>query len=197
MTSDSAISAAGETAEPDVRSGARRSLLLLLFCVAVVVPIGLLIPLGPSLSKAFWFDEQWRAYYIAYQGNWWHALTADNAPFAAGWYLLERVVATLFGTTELTLRLATAAWLPLLSGLLFLLASRFVRLPVALVVALLGSLAPGLIPYVVQLKPFVIDSAATVAVVYFFLLAHSPPLLRRRHGAARRLLSYLAVAVAC
>ncbi len=197
MTPDPAITAAGAAAEPDVRSGARRALLLLLFCAAVAVPIGLLIPLGPSLSKAFWFDEQWRAYYIAYQGNWWQALTADNAPFAAGWYLLERAVATLFGTTELTLRLATAAWLPLLSGLLFLLASRFVRPPVALVVALLGSLVPGLIPYVVQLKPFVIDSAAAVAVVYFFLLAHSPPLLRRRHGAALRLLSYLAVATAC
>ena len=195
LPSDLAVTPGEDTAGLDVLSGRRRAQLVLGLGAAILVPIGLLIPLGPSLSKAFWFDEQWRAYYIAYHGSWWHALTGDNAPFAAGWYFLERGVATAFGSSELTLRLATAGWWPILGGLLFLLAARFMRPPLALLVALLGSFTPGLIPYVVQLKPFVIDATAAVAVVYFFVLAHSPRL--RGHGGALRLLAYLGVATAC
>lgn len=171
--------------------------LLLGLGAAIAAPVALLIPLGPSLSKAFWFDEQWRAYYFAYPGDWWKALTSDNAPFAAGWYFLERGVALAFGGSELALRLATAGWWPILSGLLFLLASRFMRRPLALAVAVIGSLTPGLLPYVVQLKPFVVDSAATVAVVYCFVLAHSPGLDQGARARDLRLLAYLGVAAAC
>jgi hypothetical protein len=185
--------------DPAVASGsssAHLAELLLGLGAAILAPIALLVPIGPSLSKPFWFDEQWRAYYFAYTGNWWRALTADNAPFAAGWYFLERGVAIAFGGSELALRLATAGWWPILSGLLFLLASRFMRPRLAVTVALLGSLTPGLLPYVVQLKPFVVDSAAAVAAVYFFVLAHSPNLEGRAHGHALRLLAYLGVAAA-
>lgn len=184
------------TARPDAAQGARGWQLALGLSAAVLVPLGLLIPLRPALAKAFWFDEQWRAYYIAYPGNWWQALTRDNAPFAAGWYFLERGVALTLGGSQLGLRLAAAGWWPLLAGLLFLLAFRFLSLPLALLVALLGSLTPGLVPYVVQLKPFVVDSACAVAALYLFLLARSPRLRGRPHGAALRLLAYLGVAAA-
>jgi hypothetical protein len=187
---------ANETTRRDAIIRAHTWKLELGLAVAVLVPLGLLIPLGPSLAKTFWFDEQWRAYYIAYHGNWWQALTRDNAPFAAGWYFLERVVALTLGASQLGLRLTTAGWWPVLSGLLFLLAARFVRPQLALVVALLGSVTPGLVPYVVQLKPFVVDSACAVAALYFFLLAQSPTVRERPHGTTLRLLAYLGVAAA-
>ncbi len=56
------------------------------------VPIALIISLWRNLTLPFWYNEQWRAYYISKPGNWWSALKTDGGPFPAGWYFLERGV---------------------------------------------------------------------------------------------------------
>ena len=99
----------------------------LLICAGV--PTGILISLWSNLTLPFWFNEQWRAYYISNQGNWWQALKSDGAPFPAGWYFLERLSGSLFGSTELALRIPTAIFLPITCVLLLLLARRWCLAP--------------------------------------------------------------------
>ena len=58
-------------------------------------------------------------------------LKLDGAPFPVGWYFVERLSGALFGTTELTLRLPTALFLPIGCVLLLLLARRWMPTPAA------------------------------------------------------------------
>ena len=45
--------------------------LLLAFLVCAGVPIATVASLWSNLTEPFWFNEQWRAYYISNSGNWW------------------------------------------------------------------------------------------------------------------------------
>ena len=100
------------------RDRTRRELLVaVLICAGL--PTVFLASLWGNLTEPFWFNEQWRAYYISNSGNWWAALKdagggtgGIGAPFPAGWYFLERVSGSLFGSTELALRLPTARSCP-------------------------------------------------------------------------------------
>jgi hypothetical protein len=117
------------------------------------------------LTEAFWFNEQWRAFDISEANNWWFSLRHVGAPFPAGWYFLERFLGQTFGSTELVLRAPTALLLPVTCLLLFLLARRWVPLPVALGLALAGTLTGDLISYSLQLSEYIIDAAAVIGVV--------------------------------
>jgi hypothetical protein len=124
-----------------------------------------LLSLWQNLTIPFWYDEQWRAYYISISGNWWSALKGDGGPFPAGWYFLERISASLFGSTELVLRIPTAAAVSLGCVLLMLLARRWMPLAAAVVVALIAGLTGTLLLYAVQLSEYEIDAAAVVGIV--------------------------------
>jgi hypothetical protein len=173
---------------------ARRSLAAsVLICVGI--PAAVLISLWSNLTEPFWYNEQWRAYYIANPGNWFEALKGDGAPFPAGWYFLERVTGYFFGTTELALRIPTVVFLPLGCVLLMLLARRWMPNWAAVVVALVGSFTGTLLSYATQLSEYQIDAAAVVAVV----LLHEIVWDFERSGwrSARIYLAYGGIALAC
>jgi hypothetical protein len=173
---------------------ARRSLAAsVLICAAV--PTAVLISLWSNLTEPFWYNEQWRAYYIANPGNWFEALKGDGAPFPAGWYFLERVTGYFFGTTELALRIPTAVFLPLGCVLLMLLARRWMPNWAAVVVALLGSFTGTLLSYATQLSEYQIDAAAVVAVVLLHEIVWDFD--RRGWRSARVYLAYGGIALAC
>jgi hypothetical protein len=62
----------------------RRRDLVAAIVVCAVVPSIVVVTLWDNLTEPFWFNEQWRAYYISNSGNWWAALKTDGAPFPAG-----------------------------------------------------------------------------------------------------------------
>jgi hypothetical protein len=165
----------------------------LLICAGV--PTGILISLWSNLTLPFWYNEQWRAYYISNQGNWWQALKTDGAPFPAGWYFLERLSGSIFGSTELALRIPTAIFLPITCVLLLLLARRWLPLGAAVVVALVGSLTGTLVSYAVQLSEYQIDAAAVVGVLLLHELIED---IERPTWRTWRLYAmYAGIAVAC
>jgi hypothetical protein len=92
----------------------------------------MLVGLWPSLTRRFWFNEVWRAYEISKGSGWWAALKTGG-PMPAGWYFLERASSYLFGSTELTLRLPTALFVPVMAVVLMLLARWWMPLWAAVV----------------------------------------------------------------
>ena len=59
------------------RSG-RGTVAALFVCAGV--PTAVVLSLWSNLTLPFWYNEQWRAYYISNQNNWWEALKSDGAP---------------------------------------------------------------------------------------------------------------------
>ncbi len=163
--------------------------------VTAGVPIALIISLWRNLTLPFWYNEQWRAYYIAKPGDWWSALKTDGGPFPAGWYFLERASASLFGSTELVMRIPVTVFLPITCVLLMLLARRWMSLVPAVVVALVGGLTGTLVSFAVQLSEYQIDAAAVVAVLLLYDVAASRD--RSRWGDAPMWLAYGGIALAC
>ena len=135
--------------------------------IAAAVPSLVLVGLWASLTRSFWFNEVWRAYEMSKTSGWWTALKNGGTPVPAGWFFLERASGDLFGSTELSLRLPTAMFLPLTAILLVLLARRWMSLWAAVVVALVGSLTGTLLGFAVQLSEYQIDAAAALAVILF------------------------------
>ena len=139
------------------------------------IPTVLILSLWKNLTLPFWFNEQWRAYYVSLSGNWWTALQGrsgvPSAPFPAGWFFWERISAWLFGSTELVMRLTTSVFVPLGCVLLMLLARRWMPLAAAVVVALVGGLTGTLLVYAVQLAPYEVDFAAVMAVLLLHEIA--------------------------
>ena len=179
------------------RAQRRRSRQALTAAVVITagVPTALLLSLWRNLTVTFWYNEQWRAYYISVPGNWWAALKGDGAPFPAGWYFLERAASTLFGSTELVLRIPTALFVPVGCVLLLLLARRWMPLGAAVVVALVAGLTGSLLYYAVQLSEYEIDAAAVVAVVLLHEIASEADASQWR--SPRVYLAYAGIALAC
>ena len=176
------------------RTRARRELVTACL-VTAAVPTALLISLWRNLTISFWYNEQWRAYYISKSRDWWPALKTDGGPFPAAWYFLERLSGWLFGSTELALRIPTAVFLPITCVLLLLLARRWMSLPAAVVVALVGGLTGTLVKFAVQLSEYQIDAAAVIAVLLFHEVAAAR---KRSHwGDVRMWLAYAGIALAC
>ena len=159
------------------------------------MPTAIALCLWRNLTEPFWFNEQWRAYYISNPGNWFEALKSDGAPFPAGWYFLERLSSSLFGSTELVLRLPTVLFLPVGCVLLMLLARRWMPTAAAVVVALVGALTGTLVSYSLQLSEYQVDAAAVVAVVLLHELAWDVD--RPTWRSLRVYLAYGGMALAC
>ena len=123
------------------------------------------------------------------------ALKSDGAPFPAGWYFLERVSGSLFGSTELVLRLPTALFLPIGCVLLMLLARRWMPISAAVVVALVGTLTGTLVGYATQVSEYQLDAAAVVAVVLFHEIVWGTD--RPTWRSTRVYLAYGGIALAC
>ena len=70
--------------------------------MTILVPSVVVLSMWRTLTEAFWFNEQWRAFDISEADNWWLSLR-NGAPFPAGWYFLERFLGQTFGSTELVL----------------------------------------------------------------------------------------------
>ena len=167
--------------------------------VTAGVPIALIFSLWGNLTMPFWFNEQWRAYYISLSGNWWVALqgrgSVPSAPFPAGWFFLERISTWLFGSTELVMRLTTAAFVPIGCVLLMLLARRYMPLVAAVVVALIGGLTGTLMIYAVQLAPYVVDFAAVIGILLLHEIAADQDAGNWR--SVKTYAAYAGIAVAC
>ena len=180
---------------PQVSTRRSRRGLAAAIVICAAAPVALVLSLWSNLTEPFWFNEQWRAYFISDSGNWWAALKTDNAPFPAGWYFLERASGAIFGSTELTLRLPTAVFLPVCGVLFLLLARRWMPLIPAVLVSLIGTFTGCLIGYAIQLSEYQIDAAAVVAILLLHEVAwegddpgwHSP----------RVLLAYAGITAAC
>ncbi len=173
---------------------ARRGLLVAVL-ICALAPSAIVLSLWRNLTEPFWFNEQWRAYYISNPASWWEALKSDGAPFPAGWYFLERISGSLFGSTELVLRLPTALFLPVGCVLLMLLARRWMPTPAAVVVALVGTLTGTLVSYAIQVSEYQLDAAAVVAVVLLHEIAWEAD--RPTWRSARVYLAYGGIALAC
>jgi len=159
------------------------------------VPIAVVASLWSNLTVPFWYNEQWRAFYISNPTNWWEALKGDGAPFPAGWYFLERVAGSLFGSTELVLRIPTAFFIPVGCVLLMLLARRWMPLSVAVVVALLATFTGTLFSFGLQLSEYQIDAACVIAVLLLHELASEVDAPSWRAG--RLYAMYGGIALAC
>jgi hypothetical protein len=186
-------SAARRQRQASTRRSRRGLVAALVICAAA--PTAVVLSLWSNLTEPFWFNEQWRAYFISNSTNWWAALKTDNAPFPAAWFFLERASGAVFGSTELTLRLPTAAFLPISGVLFLLLARRWMPLIPAVLLSLLGTFAGCLIGYAIQLSEYQIDAAAVVTVLLLHELAWEgdDPGWRSR----RVLLAYAGLTVAC
>ena len=185
---------AGSRARRRARRRSRRGLVgAILICAGV--PSAVVLSLWSNLTEPFWFNEQWRAFYISDSGNWWATLKGDGAPFPAGWYFLERFSSVLFGSTELALRLPTAAFVPIGCVLLLLLGRRWMPTPAAVVVALLATLTGTLLCYGIQVSEYQIDAAAAVAVVLLHEIVWDVE--RPTWRSLRIPLAYAGIAFAC
>jgi hypothetical protein len=173
----------------------KRNGLLVAVALCVVVPTALVLSLWSNLVQPFWFNEQWRAYYISNPTDWFQTLKGDGAPFPMGWYFLERASGALFGSTELALRLPTAVFLPIGCVLLMLLLRRWTSTTCAVVVALIGTLTGTLFGYGIQVSEYQVDAAAVVAVVLLHEIAGEVP--ERGGWSGRIYLAYGGIALAC
>ena len=168
--------------------------LLAAIVVCAVVPSAVVVTLWQNLTEPFWFNEQWRAYYISNPGNWSGTLKSP-APFPGGWFFLERISGALFGSTELALRIPTALFLPGGCVLLLLLARRWMSTWAAVVVALVGTMTGTLVGFALQLSEYQVDAAAALAVVLLHDVARNVEQPTWR--STRLILAYAGIAVAC
>lgn len=158
--------------------------------VVVIPPVAVIALLGRTLTAPLWFNEQWRASFFSHLGGWVQGIQADHTTsMATGWYFIERWSGQLFGSTELALRIPTAAFLVLDCVLLLRLSRRWFPLPIACAVALVAALTTDLVNFAIQLAPYDVDTVTVVAVL---LLIDSIPNDRRR-GIFR----YFGIGVAC
>lgn len=128
------------------------------------------------LTPALWYDEQWRALQISVPRGFWRDLNhAVGGASSFGWMGIERLVADLFGSREVVLRLPNFVALFFLGLTTYALARRFVPRGGALAVAGVVSLNTPMLAYGLQLKPYVMEAAAAAATVGLWLAAQEAP----------------------
>ena len=158
------------------RLGSSRRADLVAIAALVVLTLVLEAVLRAAAERPLWYDELWRAHYLSPPlGQWWDELTRSNAPSAAGWAGISRLVPTLFGWTPLVLRVPELISLPVLAASSYLLARRFTTLPAAMGVAVLVALGGKVLDLGMQLKPYTIEAICTIGMVG--LWASAPPLV--------------------
>jgi hypothetical protein len=142
------------------------------------------------LGRQFWGDESWRAYHISLTDGFWRKLKGADAPFPLLWLLIERAAIRVGGNNLLSLRLPVVAAFVALGPLTYVVGRRWLSVPASLATAGLLLLNGPVFAYAVQLKPFPVDCAASLAALWLWLLGRE----RSLRPSARRLL-YLGIAV--
>jgi hypothetical protein len=141
------------------------------------------------LARQLWGDESWRAYHISVTDGFWAKLKGADAPFPLLWLLIERAAILVGGNTLLSLRLPVAAAFVALGPLAYVVGRRWLSVPASLATAGLLLLNGPVFVYAVQLKPFPVDCAASLAALWLWLLGRERPL-----RPLARLLLYLGIA---
>jgi hypothetical protein len=120
-------------------------------------------------------------------GGFWRHLSESATPLAFNYLGIERL-ATVFGDTELPLRLPSILAIPVLGAATYRLGRHLLAPWIAALVAALVLLNSSLLIYGLQMKPFIIEAAAAVLAVNCWLYAQRAP------SVGRMLLAYLGVA---
>jgi hypothetical protein len=141
------------------------------------------------LARQFWGDESWRAYHISLTDGFWRQLKGADAPFPLAWLLIERTAIRIGGNDLPSLRLPVALAFVALGPLTYAVGRRWLSVPASLATAGLLLLNGPVFVYAVQLKPFPVDCAASLAALWLWLLGRE-----RSPGGPMRLLLYLGIA---
>ena len=124
------------------------------------------------VTRPLWYDEQWRAYYFAMHGHqFWNDITHANAPSALLYIAVEKLSTGIFGQYPWALRLPAAAAIPVLAVLIYGYARRFTAPPGALLAAVVTAGSSGVLRQALQVKPYLLEAAATVTVLLLWSAA--------------------------
>jgi Dolichyl-phosphate-mannose-protein mannosyltransferase len=158
----------------------------LIFClIPVVVAAALIVWFRPLLTSGLWWDEQWRAYHVVLPG-----LDLDlkgtYAPTAPVWLLICKLPVALFGVREWALRTpSVVAWI-LLGPLTYLLCRRVMGRVASLVAGTALAATPAIVYFDTELKPYAMETLATVAIVLAWARAHESVQIHERAHAHQR-----------
>jgi hypothetical protein len=144
----------------------------------VALTVVLLGELWNALGQPFFTDEGWRAYYISGGHPFFAQLRHVPAPLAAGWMLVARVSAALFGNTEAVLRAGEFFALVPLGLLTYALARRLMPPAVAAVCSAALVANTGVLVYATEFKSYVGEAAATSLALIVWLRARRTAQLR-------------------
>ena len=151
----------------------RSDWLLVALLVAGVVAVELW--LGALSTRPLWYDEIWRAHYLsAPSSQFWHEITRANAPSAAGWIVVERACADIFGWTPLVLRLPELIMLPFVGVSMYALTRHFTGRIVAFATGVLVGFSGTVMDLGWQLKPYTIELITAVAAMLLWMRAPAP-----------------------
>ena len=133
------------------------------------------------VTRPLWYDEQWRAYYFSLHGHdFWQHLGQINAPNGLLYVGMVKLSTAVFGQYPWALRLPAAVAVPVLTVLTYAYARRFAGRAASVLVALVVGGSSGALSQALQLKPYLVEAAATVAVLLLWSAAPAPGTGRRR-----------------
>ena len=146
-----------------------------LLAALIAAPVVAEIVLRAAGARPLWYDELWRGRYLSpAPSRFWHDIAQANAPSAAGWLAMTRLVADLGGWHAGVLRIPEFVSLPLLAAATFLLARRYLPTAGAAVAAGLVGLSGTLLDLALQLKPYTIEALTAVVAVAIWAASPGP-----------------------
>ncbi|MBE3204342.1 MULTISPECIES: hypothetical protein [Parafrankia] len=131
---------------------------------------GPVVLLAAYLRRPFWYDEIWRGHFVSEPlSSVWSELAVANTPSALGWFGLVRLSGEAFGWHTWALRLPGLLALPALGVAVAVLVRRFAGSVAAAFAVCWLCLNATFLDLATQLKPYTVETVATVAVVLLWL----------------------------
>jgi hypothetical protein len=128
------------------------------------------------LSAPLWYDEQWRALGVSVHGALWRNVKEFvGGPSALGWLAIERLFVDVLGNRAVALRLPNFVALFFVGLATYVLARRFTPPLASLLVAVLVILDVPMLAYGLQLKPYLMEAAASAAILGLWLGVQPAP----------------------
>jgi hypothetical protein len=147
------------------------------------------------VTRPLWYDEQWRAYFFSLHGHeFWNQIHNINAPNGLLYVGAVKLSTATFGQHPWALRLPAAVAVPVLAVLTYAYARRFVGRAGSVLVALVVAGSSGALSQSLQLKPYLVEAAATAAVLLLWAATPAPGTGRRRR---RVILFTIAAVISC
>ena len=167
----------------------------LIAVVLIGVATAGLIGVRRVITRPLWYDEQWRAYFFSLHGHeFWSQIQNINAPNGLLYVAAVKLSTAVFGQYPWALRLPAAVAVPVLTALTYAYGRRFAGRAGSVAVALIVGGSSGALSQALQLKPYLLEAAATVAVLLLWSTAPATDDGRRR----RRLVHFtLAAVISC